>query len=223
MLEQFIDNPREDSLTAAVFSHLLHLPSEVFWQILRNACYTKSLPQFAGEPRLVQYWPKWNADGSHNSRFVEPDVFIRFAHFDLIIEAKRDDECQQYRGQWENEVIAYDNEYGAENVAVKIIAVGGVWQLKDEAVTFKRIVCPVYMCKWTRLLEECKCMQKELQRIKYPSSHTLANMRTLTHLIDFFAWHGYSSGLWFADFNFDKNRLSPVITSCFEVFPTRTI
>src|SRR5712671_1413367 len=104
MLEKFIDNPCEDSLTAAVFSHLLHLPSEVFWQILRNACHTTALPQYAGEPRSVEFWPKWNADGTHNSSYVEPDVFIRFASFDLIIEAKREDEYQQHRGQWENEV-----------------------------------------------------------------------------------------------------------------------
>src|SRR6266568_1660228 len=91
----------ENSQTAAVFTDLLHLPAEDFWRILCNACYTKLLPQYAGEPRLVEFWPKWNPNKTQNENYVEPDVFIRFSSFDLIIEAKREDERQQCRGQWE--------------------------------------------------------------------------------------------------------------------------
>jgi hypothetical protein len=47
-------NHCEDSLTAAVFTHLLHLPTEVFWKILRNACYTRKLPEFPGEPWNIE-------------------------------------------------------------------------------------------------------------------------------------------------------------------------
>ena len=42
MLARFIDNPREDSLTAAVFSHLLHLPIE---DILGNPALGLSYPR----------------------------------------------------------------------------------------------------------------------------------------------------------------------------------
>jgi hypothetical protein len=198
MIGKFI-NHCEDSLTAAVFTHLLHLPTEVFWQILRNACYTTSLPENSGEPKCVEFWPPWNPEGTENMNRVIPDLFIRFASFDLIIESKREDEWQQYRGQWENEVTAYGNEYGSENVPVRMIALGGIWDTKDEIVTTKSNSCPVHMCKWTRVLDECKRMRKDLERLKYPSSQTQAHVRTLTHLIDLFAWHGFQTGEWFAD------------------------
>ena len=218
MLGKFI-NHCEDSLTAAVFTHLLHLPAEVFWQILRNACYTDKLPKNPGEPISVDFWPHWNPKGTYNNTYVEPDVFIRFSTFDLIIEAKREDNYQQYRGQWEKEAMAYENEYGSEKVPLKMIALGGIWDVKDEEVAYKAIRCPVHMCKWSRLLDECKRVLKELEWLDYPTMQTRAHERTLTHLIDLFAWHGYSTGLWFSDFNFEINRLSPVVTSCLEVFP----
>jgi hypothetical protein len=200
MLEKFIDNPCEDSLTASVFTHLLYLPSEVFWQILWQACHTASLPRLAGElNREVEFWPKWKADDTRNSRYVEPDLFLRFPNFDLIIEAKRHDDFQQDRGQWKNEVIAYHNEYGTENVPVRLIAMGGIWDTKDEVVTLKDIICPVHMCRWSRLLDECQRMYRELGRITYPSSAINANRRILADLINLFERHGFQTGTWFAD------------------------
>ena len=44
-------NHCEDSLTAAVFSHLLHLPCEEWWPILRKSCFTKTLPEHPSPPR----------------------------------------------------------------------------------------------------------------------------------------------------------------------------
>jgi hypothetical protein len=198
MLGKFI-NHCEDSLTAAVFTHLLHLTSEVFWQILRNGCYTKSLPEYAGEPKCMEFWPPWDPKGTDNSYRVIPDLFIRFAGFDLVIEAKRNDKWQQYRGQWVNEMTAYDNEHGDENVPVRMIALGGIWDAKDDVVSYNSKNCPVHMCTWTRVLDSCKQMRKELERLKYPTSQTQAHVRTLTNLVDLFAWHGFQTGEWFAD------------------------
>ena len=208
MLGKFI-NYCEDSLTAAVFTHLLHLPSEIFWQILRNACHTTSLPEYAGEPRNVEFWPKWNPHKTQNVSYVEPDVFIRFNSFDLIIEAKRKDEGQQYRQQWENEVTAYGNEYGRENVPVKMIALGGIWDTKDDEVDVGMGVCPVHMCRWTTVLLECQRMREQLAgtNIDSPSSRTSADLRILNDLIALFAVHGYVTLRWFVDFDFAKNLL----------------
>ena len=111
-------NHCEDSLTSAIFNHLFHLPAELFWQILRNACYGKDLPMHAGELLEVKYFPKWDAAGTTNEQFVEPDLFLRFREFDLIIEAKRWDDGMQDPAQWEKELIAYANEYGSEQLAV---------------------------------------------------------------------------------------------------------
>ena len=222
MLEKFIENAREDSLTAAVFSHLLHLPSEVFWRILRNACYTDHLPEYAGEPKSVEPWPNWDPEGTDNSNRVIPDLFIRFADFDLIIEAKRWDADMQEPSQWKNEVTAYAKEYGKDKVLVRMIALGGIRDMEDDEVVLPTITCPVHMCKWAHVLAECQHMKKELERLKYPSSHTQACVRILTHLIDLFAWHGYSTGLWFADFNFERHHLSSSISAHLHLFQNRS-
>src|SRR5438552_1575411 len=102
----------EDSLMAAVFSHLLHLPFTIFWHILRDACYGTGLPAVVGEPKIIALWPKWDPQGTRNSSYVEPDLFLRFEDFDLIIEAKRWDQGMQSRNQWEDQLTAYANEYG---------------------------------------------------------------------------------------------------------------
>lgn len=219
MLGKFI-NICEDSLTAAVFTHLLHLPTEVSWRILRNACYTDRLPEYPGEPLSVEFWPNWDPKGTDNTNRVIPDLFIRFANFHLIIESKRWDANMQDRGQWTKEITAYNTEYGSAKIPVGMIAMGGISDTKDEEVS--AFNCPVFMCKWERVLAECKRMKKELDGLKYPSSHTQACVRTLTHVIDLFGWHGYSTGLWFADFNFDRYRLSRSVSPHLHLFQNRS-
>ena len=216
MLGKFI-NHCEDSLTAAVFTHLLHLPSELFWQILRNACYSHSLPEHAGEPLSVEFRPSWNGDGTGNASRVIPDLFICFWAFDLIVEAKRWDNEKQDPGQWKNEVTAYGNEYGDEK-QVRMLAIGGIRGSSDEHVP-GAIRCPVHMCKWKRLLDECMRLQTELKGLKYPSSQTHACVRTLGDLIHLFACHGFSTGQWLADLDFDRCRLSSSTMSCLDLFP----
>ncbi len=222
MLGKHINKHCEDSLTASVFSHLLHLPSEVFWRILRNACYTDSLPEFAGEPEMVEPWPNWNPEGTGNTNRVVPDLFLRFAEFDLIIEAKRWDANMQDPEQWRKELIAYSNRYGKEGVPVKLIALGGIRGVADDQVRNAGIPCTVHMCKWDRLLTECQRMKKELKRLTYSTSHTEAWGRILSDLIDLFAWHSFSTGLWFENFSFDKHRLSPSIARHLRLFQNRS-
>jgi len=223
MLGKFI-NHCEDSLTAAIFTHLLHLPTEVFWQILASACYTEHLPKFTGEIEICELWPKWNAMGTGNSHYVEPDVFIRFRDFDLIIEAKRWDADMQYTDQWRRELVSYLNVYGEDRKPVRIVAIG-TGSIRDEqlfhptqpavAVTSTLsehpdvIICPVHMCKWAGLLHGCKRYHHDLDRQHYPSSQTHATKRLLGDLIELFRWHGFATGRWFTDFDFYKNRLSP--------------
>jgi len=122
----------------------------------------------------------------------------------------------------EKEVTAYANQYGSEEVPVKMLALGGIWDTKDDEVLLASIRCPVHMCKWERVLAECQRVKKELERLKYPSSHTQARVRTLKDLIDLFGWHGYSTGLWFADFNFDKNHLSHSVSPHLYLFQNRS-
>jgi len=238
MLEKFID-PRENSLTATVFSHLLHLPADVFWQILRKACLTNSLPPCPGEPTAINYWPKWNPSGTGNDRYVEPDVFLRFAEFDLIIEAKRWDARMQDRNQWLRELQAYTNEYGEENCPVRLIALGGVdnhgepddelrgmWspvsvkRADDGATTTLPIVCPVHACRWDCLLAECQRMEKALAKLPLASFQTGAHRRILADLIDLFAGHGFPTGQWFEDVVQEHPRFGSTMQSYHLTFST---
>lgn len=215
MLGKFI-SPCEDSRTESVFGHLLHLPTEVFWQILRKACYTNALPLYPGELRTEPVFrPSWSADGTINTDRVIPDLFLRFNNLDLIIEAKREDNRAQNRDQWENEVTAYVNEYGAQSIPVRLIALGGIWEPVDDLMTVKapnsdrsdfrpaggqsEIRCPVHMCRWSGLLDQCQRMHQDLGRLKYKSSQVLAHQRILSDLINLFACYGFQTGKWFSD------------------------
>lgn len=165
----------------------------------------------------MEPWPNWNPEKTENSNRVVPDVFLRFDNFDVIIEAKRWDSRQQNPHQWKKEFTAYLNEYGSENVSAIMIAIGGVWETADEEVVVSNIRCPVYMCKWERILSECQRMEKELHRRKYNSSQSLAHRRILLDVIDLFSWHGYQTGVWYEDIA-SKFRLEPSFDSHFHVF-----
>ena len=92
----------EDSLTSTVFDLLKYLPTEVFYSILRESLYHKKLPIICGEIEKIHFWEKWISKNTTNSLYVEPDVFIRFSNFDIIIEAKRYNNNQQSEKQGDN-------------------------------------------------------------------------------------------------------------------------
>lgn len=231
MLAKFIDNAREDSLTASVFSHLLHLPIEDFWRILQKACFSDKFPDNPGEPICIHAWPNWSALGTRNSDRVIPDLVIEFRPFDLIVEAKRWDVAMQDRDQWKSELKAYTNEYGAKKREVKMIALGGIHSHKDDNLecewssndaneltgnkdkhTFK---CPVYMCQWSTLLHACQNLKRQYvdKNETNQTSRAFADVRILDDLIALFATHGFVVLRWFDDFDFKPSLLGPSVDS----------
>ena len=226
----------EDSLTGSVFSHLLHLPADLFWQILRDACGNRSLPRTSGEPR-AEFWPKWSATGTDNSTYAEPDVFVRFTKFDLIIEAKRWDADMQSVAQWQRQLNAYVYEHGDRRRPVIIIALGTGRQVReqqlspswpvarisaDDARERPAAVCRIISCRWSAVLHRCRCTLSALQRIPHPSAQDSAHVRVLQHTIALFGWHGFPVGRWFADFNFVNHRLRPSVADHLQLFQRRT-
>lgn len=203
MLAQFIQ-PKEDTLTAAVFGHLLHLPIETFWKVLRCACYDDQLPLQCGEPVLIAPWPKWSARGTNNSCYVEPDLFIRFTKFDLIIEAKRWDDGMQYREQWQNELQAYKNEYGEDKQPLYFIALGGIHAEESEMVDDQIIL----KARWRKIIGAVKRQRQQLEEQVVTSSVMHSQIRVCNDLISHFSRHGYFTGRWFEDFPFYLHRLS---------------
>lgn len=104
----------EDSLTSSVFERLALLSDENLWWVLRNACDKQALaatplPDNVGKLEKIEFWPSWKPDSQleRNSSRVEPDVFLRFEQYDIIVEAKRHDFTQsQNIEQWQNELGA---------------------------------------------------------------------------------------------------------------------
>lgn len=222
MLARYL-NHKEDSLTAGVFGYLLHLPVSLFWPILRAACHEgERLPEDPGEPTQIDPWPLWDPKGTSNTERVIPDYFLRFAEFDLIVEAKRWDSGQQSEGQWKTELIAYANEYGGEDKAVWMLAVGGLWQTLscplqhswkvegEGGADMREIHCRVLMCDWRRLLQQVLLAGRALSAATNPALHDAAHERVLADLVDLFERHGYWAGRWFADLAFDRNLLTPL-------------
>lgn len=84
----------EDSLTSGIFDTLFLLPEQLYWEILRKAVRAtpqnteQEMPTQVGHLLHYSFWPKWNPENTQNVNYVEPDVFIRFSEFDVIIEAK---------------------------------------------------------------------------------------------------------------------------------------
>lgn len=137
---------REDVKTSSIIGSLLHLPTSVFWEILRNASEKKdakgnTLPLLSYEEDIVDYefWPCWRL---YNK--VEPDVFIRFNSFDLIVELKVHDYNEQESSQWRREFAAYHRRYADEGKPVYLIAISGKTNECMENV---------FQCSWQSLLE----------------------------------------------------------------------
>jgi hypothetical protein len=187
----------EDSLTASVFSHLLHLPVEVFWALLRSACHSSELPASVGEPETVQFLPSWDPTGTQNEARVIPDLFIRFPEIDLIIEAKRWDIPMQDPEQWKRELIAYDNEYGKEDRQVLFVAIGGLLSHENRELLVRDRKHTVHMCSWNALLNTCQNKIAEHEHLLPTSSYVSAQVRILKHLVELFGWHDFRVIHWF--------------------------
>lgn len=189
-------NPCEDSLTSVVFDALKYLPVTTFWDILKGALYYDKLPSYSGEIDSITFWDKWNSEGTNNSNFVEPDVFIRFENIDVIIEAKRYNKKQQSEAQVYNEIQSYFNEYKEEKKELYFIKLGGLNSKLDEE---NHSINNIVICKtdWTRLLDAISRKLYDLKKEK----NTLNNsfIRILNDCIHGFALHQYYKKEWFSE------------------------
>jgi len=150
-----------------------------------------------------EFWPRWGAAGTSNTRDVEPDIFIRASSFDLIVEAKRYDSQQQYEGQWKNELGGYVNEYGTSKM-VLLLAVGGLGDGDEQPVDIEIAGghATVYKCQWRNLLETVRHMRN--QSVSWPVRNVLDD------IVKGFSLHGYTVTDWFATLSRDElDKLRP--------------
>jgi len=153
------------------------------------------LPKLCGELSSIEYWPKWDAKNTSNDRLVEPDVFIRFEEFDVIIEAKRYDFKGQTKTQFHNETEAYFNEYGEDYKPLYFIKLGGLNSVQNEDSRIEKII----ICKtdWTKLLTEIVDLKKELEHSnKFLTNHYV---RLLDDCIQAFSLHQFYYLQWLKD------------------------
>lgn len=198
----------EDPKTSSVFETLLMLLDELFWSILRSACFDNdNLPLVAGQIEDYQFWPHWDAANTRNSTLVEPDVFIRFQSFDLIIETKYSDNSGQYSQQWENEIIAYTNEYENDK-PVYFIAVGGNAEKSSETVSLSGCTI-VNKCTWLSILIQITKLRDEYEVMPMMFGNLPSVLRILNLIELAFNIHGVYNIHWFDGIKTDKPLITP--------------
>lgn len=203
-------NTYEDPKTSSVFENLMLLPDDIFWHILKSACfYDKGMPVNAGKLVAYKFWPHWSAEGTHNSSLVEPDLFLRFEEFDVIIEAKYGDSGGQYKPQWENELIAYDNEYHDDGKPVVFIAVGGNMTVDTKIVEVQEQKHLIYKCSWLSLLIQANRYRAELEHLSFTDMRTSSMMRILDNTVLAFNINGVYNMDWFKSMAREKCVINP--------------
>lgn len=182
----------EDSLTSSVFGLLFYLPVEVFWSILTESCYTNELPPYCGRLISFEFWPRW---GNERETHTEPDIFLQFEDFDLIIEAKRYDHNQQSYTQWVGEANSYYYSDSNEGKKLFLLAVGGITHGDEMATLLKapdvRKETVVVKTRWRRLLDE---IIKEYRALEQSDTLLAASSGTLNIFHDLvlsFRIHGF--------------------------------
>lgn len=188
----------EDPKTSSVLENLLLLPDNEFWEMLRSSCQNNdALPSDAGLIEEYEFWPKWNPKGTTNTNYVEPDVFLRFQKLDIIIEAKVGDTAGQHQDQWDNEYIAYLNEYKTEGHEAVLIALGGNATMEEGQANDcgRNKSTKVLRCSWIGLRNEvtkCKDNLVNQQDINEAS----ARKRLLNNIMLAFSLHNISEVHW---------------------------
>lgn len=197
----------EDPKTSSVFETILMLPDELVWGVLRLACFDNdNLPLVSGQIEAYEFWPHWDPTGTTNTSLVEPDVFIRFPSFDVIIEAKYNDHSGQYSQQWENEIVAYRNEYGKDK-PVYFVAVGGNTEKASESVSLVKDVV-VNKCTWLSLLIQITKLRDDCEALPLISNNQSAVIRLLNLIELAFNIHGVYNINWFDDIKTPKPLIS---------------
>lgn len=138
----------EDFLTASVVGRMTYLPGDILWKIIRSSALHCHLGKYAGCLENVEFWPNWPLPERMRKTGIrrEPDVFLEFEEYDVIVEAKRDDSLAQNENQWCDELFCYLNRPNSEERRDKPIllwVLGGMGTLTTEKTLDEKrgIVC----------------------------------------------------------------------------------
>jgi hypothetical protein len=194
----------EDQLSSLVFDLLKYLPTEIFYKILKESLYQDKLPKISGNILNFSFWEKWNPDNTTNIKFVEPDIFVRFDNFDIILEAKRYNENQQYKDQLVNQIQSYFNEFSVDNKELIYVQVGGLYSKTNEDNFGDK---EIKICKtdWSKILNSIVKMKDNLEILNLDSSQS--SIRILNDLIKGFSLFNFNKILWLESLE-SKNKIN---------------
>tara|TARA_R110001592_G_scaffold262565_1_gene527637 strand:+ start:11969 stop:12364 length:396 start_codon:yes stop_codon:yes gene_type:complete len=119
---------------------------------------------------------------------------------DIIIEAKRYDQNQQKKEQWNDQLIAYNNEYKDDQKELIYIALGGLRLKKAEEHTTNNLSQRIYKCKWTGLLQAVISVKEQMELSVALLNANWAINNILTDIILVFRMFGFSTAPWFEHF-----------------------
>ena len=208
----------EDVKTASIIGVLKDLPAQLFWELIKNSCADNGkLPKNSGEILSCEFWPRWTYKTP-----VEPDVFIRFEEFDLIIEAKREDKNGQCHRQWEREICAYFSAYNYSDSPRKnviLMALGGssdmVYEtintniaIEDDATQTISICINVFKCNWYTLLRNTSHLKEQMQNQRYWDSNRNSLIRLLGDVITAFNYQGLYDIDWLESMSCKGNTIN---------------
>jgi len=187
---------KEDTLTSVVFDNLFHLPDSLFWDIIKKSCFENHLPYFINFIDLYEFWPHWDHQNTENERYVEPDLFIRFDNFDLIIESKWNK--QQYYEQWKKEIIGYKNVYEKDKKNVYLLAIGGINNENEENIDIENYgSIKVAKCKWNNILEAIVNIKSKINNYCFSEINNI--IRIINTIITGLEMHGFIYIHWLDD------------------------
>jgi len=189
---------REDTLTSVVFDNLLHLPNNLFWKIIKESCFENNLPCFINSIDSYEFWPSWYTQNSNNEYKVEPDLFIRFDNFDLIIEAKLN--LVQDLNQWKDQFIGYNDNYNQykQNKNVYLLAIGGINDENEIEIKVNNYgSIKVVKCRWSNILEKLVSINSILVNYNFLNIDNI--IRIINTIIAGLEMHGFEKIHWLED------------------------
>ena len=157
-----------------------------------------------GELTDYEFWPHWNPAGTKNPSYVEPDVFLEFGNFSIIIEVKLTDLNKITEGQYLKELIAFYNN-NSKSKDTYLIALGGdTADIIKELEKFPKLKEHLLTCSWQQLFWSIETELKELNEDKENNDNE--TYRLLTDCVKAMKSYGYNS--WSNDLTmlYDNNQ-----------------
>ncbi|GLO63295.1 hypothetical protein MACH09_38030 [Vibrio sp. MACH09] len=115
---------REDLLTAAVFCRFGYISQQLQAELLRSWLTSASSPFDDFED--VEFWPSFTFEHDDGTNRVEPDLVLRFASSNVIVEVKPPAGGNQHYTQWHKEIASFLNDDQSTNKPLYFLAIGRI-------------------------------------------------------------------------------------------------